>query len=150
MTWNPVCNRVPDYQDGDLNLVQAGRQPHPTGPGVVDQYQENWLGVTAKGRIGMVSGRGEFTSPTMSELPKPKGNPSSSFSNLPGMVTHMGIFRVRAPPSHQTSITPPTLQWQWLVTQAYISFCHTSVDYLLSARYPELSGLSPIEELRAL
>ena len=109
VAWDPVCNRAPDH-DGDLDLVQACWQPHPTGPRVADQYQQNWLGVTPRGRIGIVNGRGEFTSPTMSELPKPKGNPSSSFSNLPGMVTHMGIFRVCAPPSHQTSITPPPLQ----------------------------------------
>ena len=58
-----------------MELVQTDRQPHHTGPRVADQIQGNWLGVTSRGCIDMTNRRGEFTSPTMLELPVDSATP---------------------------------------------------------------------------
>ena len=50
-------------------VVQTDREPHSMGPRVSDQFQGNWLGATTRGCIGIANRRGEFTCPTMSELP---------------------------------------------------------------------------------
>ena len=64
--------------------------------------------------------------------------------------SHQTIFKVCAPPGHQTSIAPPPPP-----TTTVTMASHTGISvsatlgggYLFSGLYAELSGLSPIEEL---
>ena len=83
-------------------------------------------------------------------LPEAKGYPSSRFPNLYGMVTHMGI---RNPPGFTPGNFPASPIHHFCEhdeSHRHINFCHTWGGYLFSGLYPELPGLSPIEELSAL